>query len=241
VSRLRVDPPLAAKVRTEPGGGRTLWLVGSGASLLEGDELAISLRLHAGASLSVRSVASQLVHPCPDGGSGAIDIDVELDTGASLCWWPEPVLVAAGGRLRSRTNVRCAGSARLRWCDELVLGRSGERHHDVGLDTAVAVDVEGRPAWRDGLSSAPGWTGPAGIGTARYVGSLIRIGPHVGADGEDAAHPAGHAPTGAPGAGRPGADPDPWDSGWLPLAAGGLTRRILATDPAAGRAVLAAG
>lgn len=238
---------MAAKVRTERDGSRTLILIGSAASVLEGDELAVSLRVGPGARLTVRSVAAQLVHPCPGGGRGALTFDVEVGPGASLCWWPEPVVIAAGGRLRSRTTVACAADAGLWWADELVLGRSGEDRTDLGFDTSVRIDVDGRPVWRDGLSNAAGWTGPAAFGTARYVGSTLRLGPAgrpvpggTAAPGPGAVpEPVGGESSGT-GPVPVGPDPDPFDSGWLPLAAGGLLRRVLATDPTAGRARLGA-
>jgi len=228
VQRLRVEPPLAAKVRTERDGSRTLILVGSAASVLEGDELAVSLRVGHGARLAVRSVAAQLVHPCPGGGSGNLTVDVVVEAGASLCWSPEPVVIAAGAGLRARTTVACAADARLWWTDELVLGRSGEDRTDLRLDTAVHIDRDGRPAWRDGLSTAGGWTGPAVLGTARYVATTVRLSP------PDASIPEGTVELPV----LPGPDPEPFDSGWLPLARGGTHRRVLAADPAAGRAAL---
>lgn len=223
-----MEPPLAAKVRTECDGSRTLILVGSAASVLEGDELAVSLRVGPGARLAVRSVAAQLVHPCPGGGWGNLTVDVAVEAGASLCWSPEPVVVAAGAGLQARTTVACAADAGLWWTDELVLGRSGENRCDLRLDTSVRIDRDGRPAWRDGLSTGGGWTGPAVLGTARYVATTVRLDP------SEATVPVGTVDLPS----VPGPDPDPFDSGWLPLAGGGALRRVLAADPAAGRATL---
>lgn len=214
-------------MRRGAGGRLTLWLVSSGASILEGDELCVSLRLRAGAHLAVRSVAAQLAHPCPEGGWGALTVEAEVGGGSRLRWAPEPVIVAAGAGYRATTEIDVATGtgATLRWTEELVLGRTGEDPAAVRLDTATSIDADGRPRWRDGLTSGPGWLGPAVLDGARYVAGTVDLGapPH------GAAHPAATAP--------PGGGPAPW----LPLAGGGRSLRTLDRDPARGRGRHAAG
>lgn len=211
------EPPLSAKLCRDEHGGAVLWLIGSGASLLEGDELLISVALRDGARLAVRSVAAQLVHPCPDGGWGRLHIEAEVDHGASLWWAPEPTIVAGDAGFRADATVALAGDASLRWREELVLGRTAEDPASIRLDVATAVDADGSPCWRDGLASHPGWLGPAVLGPARYLGTELRLGP---------------------GCGQPDAAPSPGDprtDGWLALAGGGAVRRVLDTEPADGR------
>ena len=205
------EPPLSAKLCRDAYGGAVLWLVGSGASLLEGDELLISLVLGEGARLTVRSVAAQLVHPCPDGGWGRLRVEADVQHDASLRWAPEPTIVAGDAGFRADATVAVATGASLRWREELVLGRTGEQPASIRLDMATAVDVDGAPCWRDGLASGPGWLGPAVLGTARYLGTEVL---------------AGH-PLDLDGGGRP--------DGWLPLTGGGAARRVLAAEPADGR------
>ena len=210
--RLVCEPPLAAKVCRDELGGRALWLVSSGASLLEGDELTLSVSLSGGARLAVRSVAAQLVHPCPDGGRARLRIEAKVGEGCSLLWAPEPTIVSGAANYVSDAVVAVAEGGALRWQEELVLGRTGEDVGSIDLDVATAIDVAGVPCWRDGLGSHPGWRGPAVLGGARYLGTQVRVG---------AARPAGCG------------------DGWLPLASGGEARRVLALDPAEGRQRLA--
>lgn len=220
ISRLACEPPLSAKVRGEADGSQTLWLVSSGATLLEGDELLISLRLSGRARLAVRSVAAQLVHPCLEGGHSTLQVEADVADEATLWWHPEPVIVAAQADYRARGDVQLSAGATLRWTDELVLGRTGEDPRALALDTALRIDVDGWPRWRDGLSSSPGWGGPAVLGTARYVGSQVRLGGEPPRRA-DAWLPLAHGPTGA--------DPCP---GW--------SRRVLSDDPCTGRTQLCA-
>lgn len=219
--------------------------VSSGAMVLEGDELTISLQLTDGARVTVTSMGAQLIHPCLEGGWATVAVEATLQGGSSLRWHPEPVIVSSSARYRSRVTLDCSDDATLRWTDELVLGRSGEDPTDLALDSTWRLDVAGRPRWRDGLATGPGWTGPAVLGTARYVAAEVAVGP----GGTD---PLGTSPDGRSGCGAPGgsagsapevprramADPDPFSSGWLALAGGGFSRRTLAGDPAAGRRAL---
>jgi urease accessory protein len=214
VTRLAVAPPLAAKLAPPGPDGPALWLVSSAASVLEGDVLRVEVDLGPGARLAVRSVAAQLVHPCPGGGWGAIEVVARLGAGAHLDWAPEPVVVAGGGRYRGRADVALGPGAGVSWTDELVLGRSGDDPATVEVDTALRIDREGRPVLRDGLASGPAWRGPAVLGDATYAGAIHAIGGPAPADAD-----------------RPG---------WWPLHAEGLTTRVLARDVVAGRAELAA-
>ena len=123
-------PPLTAKIRSGPDGPELL-VVGSAASLLEGDELRITLVLGPRARLTVRTVAAQMAHPCPYGGSTAMHVTAAVGSGSRLVWWPEPTIVCGGGRHVATASVDLAAGATAVWVDELVLGRSGERPEDL--------------------------------------------------------------------------------------------------------------
>src|SRR5262245_54151461 len=212
VTRLSVDPPLTAKVADDHAHGPELWLVSSAASVLEGDDLRICVSVAAGARLRVRSVAAQLVHPCPGGGWASITIHASVGTGGHLDWAPEPVVVAAGGRHRARVGIELAAGATALWTDELVLGRSGEDPAGCTLDTALVADVASVPLLRDGLASGPGFRGPAVVGAAVQLGA-VRL---------------------------PGVRPDPLPVGGWPLHGPGATARVRATDVVTGRALVGA-
>lgn len=210
--RLAVDPPLTAKVRTDPARRRVeVWMVASAASLLEGDELTVALRVDEACTLVVRTVAAQLVHPSVGGATSQFAVHADIGPGATLHWRPEPTIVTAGARYRAEATVRLAADARCTWRDELVLGRSGEDASEVGLETALRVDHGDRPLLRDGIRSAHGWLGPAVLGGARYVGAVHVLGS------------IGHSVPTEP------------VRGWFTLAGPGRSARVLDTDPARGR------
>jgi urease accessory protein len=212
VTRLSVDPPLTAKLADDRTHGPELWLVSSAASVLEGDELRVCVSLAAGSRLRVRSVAAQLVHPCPGGGWASMTIDARVGTGGHLDWAPEPVVVAAGAHYRARAILALAAGATAVWTDELVLGRTGEDPADCTLDTALVADLDGAPLLRDGIVSGPGWRGPAVVGPAVHLGAVHALGFR----------------------------PDPLPDGWWPLHGLGATVRVRATDVLAGRGAVAA-
>ncbi len=182
VVRLSASPPLAAKVLDGPAGPELL-LVGAAASLVEGDRLAVVLRLGAGTRLTVRTAAATLAHPCPDGGSTAFDVDAELGPDARLAWLPESLVACGGCRHRGRARLRMAEGARAVWSETVALGRSGEQPGD--LELRLDADVDGTPLLRDGLRLGPsalGWAGPAVADGARHLGTVALLGSHDGVD-----------------------------------------------------------
>lgn len=209
--------PLAAKVRATAHGPE-LVLVGSAASLLEGDEVRVVLDLAPGARLTVTTVAAQLAHPCPHGGTTALTVEATVAEGATLVWRPEPTVVCALGHHRGTVDVRLADGARVTWLDEVVLGRTNEEPTLAALVTELRVDHAGRPLQRDGLdTTARGAHGPAVLEPGvRYVGSVHHWGER---DGTPARPPVLA----------------------VDLAGPGSLRRVLAADPAAGRAALLVG
>jgi urease accessory protein len=176
IVRLVTAPPVAAKVLPGP----VLMLVGSAAALLAGDTVRIQLDLAPGAQLVVRSTAATIAHPCPDGGSSAVEVDGRLGAGARLVWLPEPLIVCAGCRHAGGAHLALAAGAVATWLDTIVLGRTGEQPGE--LVQRLDVEVDGRPLLRDALrvgAAVPGWDGPAVLGGYRHLASLHLLGRRV--------------------------------------------------------------
>lgn len=210
-TEIRSDPPLTLR-ETATG----VHLVASGAGPVGGDDLALSVRVEAGAELDLRSVAASMVHPGPTGLSSHLAIDVEVGAGASLRWTPQPSILVHGCDHHVTTHVRLAEGASLVWREEAVLGRHDEPTGSVLQ--RMRVDGPGGPLLRTDLALGPRWPGslgPGGVGAAAgAVGTvLVAGGEDVDrlADGDLpevagvrwAASPLGGAPV-APG----GAGPD---------------------------------
>jgi urease accessory protein len=194
---LRGESPLLLR-RTgalATGPGVTVHLVGGAAGPLRGDNLRLDVEVGPGARLDVRSVAASLALPGSAGQPPSrLEVRAAVAADAVLRWSPEPLIAAAGCDHLAVTDVRIDAGGSLTWRDDLVCGRHGEPAGDVRIDTTVRY--AGRTLHRHELAvgpAAPGWSGPAILGTTaaatsahgggRAVGSVVLAGPHLPAAG----------------------------------------------------------
>lgn len=175
LSVLRSAPPLS--LRPTPDG---VYLLGSAAGPLGGDDVELCVEVGEGAELTVRTVAASLALPGRGRRPSRVAVTAHVGVAASLRWLPEPVVAADGCDHVMEADVTLAERATLVWREELVLGRAGERPG--ACRSSVRVDVSDRPLLRHGLDvGADGWAGPAVLGGARAVGSVVLAGPlHLG-------------------------------------------------------------
>jgi urease accessory protein len=202
---LRGESPLLLRRTGSRGSGAgiTVHLVGGAAGPLRGDELRLTIEVGPGAQLEIRSVAASLALPGrPGQPPSRLQITATVAAGASLRWLPEPVIAAAGCDHLAVTGVHVEAGGALLWRDDLVCGRHGEPSGNVRLDTTIRY--AGRTLYRHELAvgpSAPGWSGPAvlgttapkatrspssparsswaGAGNGRAVGSVLLAGPNL--------------------------------------------------------------
>ncbi len=172
VTRLRSQAPLVLRMH-----GSTLHLVGGAAGPLAGDETSLRIRVGPEACLAVRSSAAALTLRGASALPSSSLVQVEVGAGGVLDWSPEPVVVAAGSRHRVSVIVALAPTAVLRWREVVVLGRHGE---PPGLlKTSLLVRRGDAPLLRQehvwGTGAPAGWDGPAGIGAARVVATLLEV------------------------------------------------------------------
>jgi urease accessory protein len=179
---LRGEAPLLPR-QTGPrtGGGVTVHLVGGAAGPLRGDDLRLEIAVGAGARLDVRSVAASLALPGrPGEPPSRLEIHAEVAAGASLRWWPEPLIAAAGCHHLAVTDVRVADGGALVWRDDVVCGRHGETSGDVR--TGATIRYDGATLYRHELAVGPGasgWSGAAVLGGGRATGSVVLAGPDL--------------------------------------------------------------
>jgi urease accessory protein len=190
---LRSESPLLLR-RTGPQASArlTVHLVSGAAGPLPGDDLRLDVEVGPGAWLDIRSVAASLALPGPPGRPPSrLALYATVADGATLRWMPEPLIAAAGCDHTVTTDVRVAAGGALIWRDELVCGRHREDPGDARTD--VAVQHAGVTVFRHELAvgpGAPGWCGPAVLGSGRALGSVIMIGtepPPITTAGDEAA------------------------------------------------------
>jgi len=166
------DPPVA--FRSTPEG---VYLVGTAATPVGRDQVAIDVEVLADARLRLRSTAATVAWA---GEGSSHELAVRVGERASLDWRPEPLIVTAGAHHRQRARVDLAPSARASWSEAVVLGREGERAGWAGL--RLDVDVGSRPLLRHELRvgpSAASWDGPAVLGRHRCLGLCLVVGPDL--------------------------------------------------------------
>lgn len=113
---------LAARVT----GPDTVHLIGIAALPLGGDHIDVSIRVHAGATLAVRSVAASVALPGPATVMSTASWTLDVEDCATLDVDPEPMVVASNAVHRVTTVVRLAASATLRLRERTQIGRDGE-------------------------------------------------------------------------------------------------------------------
>ncbi len=145
VTVLRSDGPLA--LRETPFG---VYLVGTAAGPLGGDDLALDIDVGPGSCLMIRSAAGMLLLPGPRGGVSTLRISARVGPGGHLDFAPQPMVAAAGCDHRASTQIDLAAGATLRWREEIVLGRHGERPGP--CVSRLDVTEAGMPAYRGELT-----------------------------------------------------------------------------------------
>lgn len=170
-----------------------VYMVGTAASPVGRDDLTVSVRVLAGASLTLRSAAASVLW---SGAGTRQQIRVTVEEGAELVWSPEAMIATAGCAHRQLVSVELHPTARLRWRELVVLGRHGEAPGDV--ESRLRVTVAGTPVLHHVVAAGSGlaaWNGPAVLGSTKVLGQLVLAGPGMTAVCPDA---GGHCQWGAP-------------------------------------------
>lgn len=154
-----------------------LLLVGSAASLLEGDDLSLECFITGPVPVVIRSLAAQVAHPCLHSGETKQSISIRARDHASIYWGVEPTIVAGGARHENTMHLDVDATSQVLVRDLSVLGRSGEDSTTVGLRSSTTASVDGRLVFEDGFGSRlPGAHGPAGLAGHRVIGTVARFG-----------------------------------------------------------------
>ena len=205
-----------------------MYMVGTAASPVGRDDVTVSVRVLAGASLTVRSAAASVLW---SGAGTRQELRVTVEAGAELVWWPEPVIATAGCAHRQRAIVDLHPTSRLRWRELLMLGRQDEGPGS--LQSELRVTVAGNPVLHHVIGvgpNHPGWDGPAVMGGTKVLGQLV-----VAAAGMDTTPPAAGTMGGTDRSGRAAA------AAWSlsPLAGPGVLATVSASGLGAAEAALA--
>ena len=172
----RSEAPLAIRQTAD-----RILFVGSAASPVGGDEIAIDVMVGAGATASIGTVAATSIWPGPSGERSQIHTAIDVASSGHLDWWPEPLVSIVGSDHRSVTRVALGAAASCTLIEEVSLGRSGQSSGTLELD--LRVERDGRPIIHHAERFGPGEPGAGsvvGVGDAHHVISGVVIGPDAG-------------------------------------------------------------
>lgn len=180
LSALRSTPPVALRATTDG-----LTLVASAFGPLGGDRTRIEVLLEDGARLRVGSAGAQVAQPGEHDVVSRASLRLDVGAGAHLHWQPRPLVVATSAEHRLRLDVRLETAASAVLVETAVLGRGAEvpgRYR-----SRWRVTYAGQPllcADLDvGSGAAPGWDGPAAVGGARVLTTVLVVGGALPAEG----------------------------------------------------------
>ena len=157
--------------------GLELLLVGSAASLLEGDDLTIDIHASGRVPVIVKSVAAQLAHPCPNGGSTRQVVRLRITDGARVHWAVEPLIIAGGAEHHNEFHVEMDSGSACVIHDTMLLGRSAEVPRAAVVRTHLSIRQGCVPLLEDGIDvRSPGAHGPSGLHGRRFVSTVIAAG-----------------------------------------------------------------
>lgn len=146
-------------------------LIGTAATPLGGDELDIVIVVGPGAELVVRSVAATIALP---GVATPLSIGrwhLEIGSGGTLDFDPEPMIVAGGARHHIITMIRLASDARLRMRERIQIGRTGE--DDGWWQGELIADVDATPLLRHRLELGAGTPADDALAAPRALESEL--------------------------------------------------------------------
>jgi len=178
VRRAFATSPL--RLLTPKNHGAAAWVYASsyGGGLVGGDDLRLSVRVGADASVFFSSQASTKVYRSDTPSS--LHLDAIVKPGGQLILWPDPVVCFAGSTYRQEQRVDLAADAGLILVDTLSSGRraSGERWQFHEYASRVSVRYGGRPILLDSLRLSPQEGSLAArIGRFDVLSTVVIVGP----------------------------------------------------------------
>ena len=113
-----------------------------------GDHLHIAIEAQSGSHAQITTPGAGKWYRS-DGTPASQNVDLRIESGATLEWLPQESIVFSGAQARMQTRVSMAADARFLAWDILCLGRtaSGERFAQGRLDLDYRLERGGRPLW----------------------------------------------------------------------------------------------
>jgi urease accessory protein len=165
-------------IETGPAFARVA-LVASGALLLGGDSVRLTITVEADCVLELEDIGGTVAYNADGQGSEWL-VEVTVEANALLIWHGLPFVVADGANVDRRTSVTLRGPGALACLREtIVLGRTGERGGAIDLRTTVQTTHEGaadEALFVEHVSVRGAAPVPGVVGGNRVLDSLLLLG-----------------------------------------------------------------
>ena len=152
VASARAKSPLKLLTPKNHGDARWTFVATYGGGLVDGDAIALDVKVGENAKALIGTQASTKVYKCPT-GEATQTLDARVARGGLLVVAPDPLVPFAGARYAQRATIRLEEGASLAWLDVLSCGRAsrGERWAFSRYASRTRVFVNGALACDDAL------------------------------------------------------------------------------------------
>ena len=151
---MRIEESGSMRIRLPRGEGAGLdaVLVNTAGGIAYGDRFSVSVKLQAGAVVTVTTPAAEKIYRS-DGPLAEFAVDLVLDAGARLEWMPQETILFDTARLARRLDARMEDNARLTLFEAVVFGRGAraERMTEGFFEDRWRVRRGGRLLYADTL------------------------------------------------------------------------------------------
>jgi len=149
VASARAAAPLKILAPRNHGDARWTFVATYGGGLVDGDAIALDVRVDAGARALLGTQASTKVYR----GASTQTLTADVGPDALLVVMPDPLTPFAGARYEQRSTLRLAPGASLVWVDALSCGRAarGERWAFSRFESRTEIVVHGELVAHDAL------------------------------------------------------------------------------------------
>lgn len=155
--RLHEGPLRLLKTLTSDDGRRAeAVIVHPPGGLVAGDRLQLQVRAGRDTAALLTTPGAQKWYRSTNGRAAVVDTRLVIDDGAALDWLPQPSILFDGAQARQSLVIELAATASTVGWEAVVRGRAAmdEQWSHGALDQLLAIEVDGRPWWRQRLLAA---------------------------------------------------------------------------------------
>lgn len=157
-------------------------LINTSGGLTSGDTQDIAATATRGSRMTLTTQAAERAYRA-DTGTAHVRTQLTVETGATLNWLPQELILYDGAHLNRQLQIDLAEDARLLMAEPVIFGRAamGERLQEIGFRDHIAVRRRATPLYTDTISLSGSLTRYTGRGAlmqdAGAMASLLYVSP----------------------------------------------------------------